>query len=91
MDGCKGRQERATKRKDRPKFRVATAHGGGLQFSIVHAIIWELNAPSPYALLAHYIYCLPAAVFPSKLSDVIPVSTPGYPKKIPRKQNEYDY
>ena len=29
MDGCKGRQERATKRKERPKFRVATAHGGG--------------------------------------------------------------
>ena len=26
----KGRQERATKRKERPKFRVATAHGGGL-------------------------------------------------------------
>ena len=26
MDGCKGRQERATKRKERPKFRVATAH-----------------------------------------------------------------
>ena len=30
MDGCKGRQERATKRKERPKFRVATADGGGL-------------------------------------------------------------
>ena len=27
MDGCKGRQERATKHKERPKFRVATAHG----------------------------------------------------------------
>ena len=51
MDECKGRQERATKRKERLKFQVATAHSGGLYFSIVHAIIWELNVPSPFTLL----------------------------------------
>ena len=37
MDGCKGRHERATKRKERPKFRAETVHGGGLQAPIVHA------------------------------------------------------
>ena len=36
MDECKGRQDQATKHKERPKFQVATGHGVDFSFDSAH-------------------------------------------------------